>query len=105
MLATWVLSLPLRDVSIVDVAWGLGFVIAGWVAFATAGGDGPRPLLAAVLSLWGLRLAGHIALRSAPSGEDPRYAAWREKRPDRSGSTPRRRLALQGVLLWIVRCR
>jgi steroid 5-alpha reductase family enzyme len=105
LLATWLLSLRLRDVSIVDVAWGLGFVAAGWAAFATSDGDGPRPVLAVVLvTVWGLRLAGHIGLRKlSHTGEDPRYAAWREKRPDTFwiyslGAV----FGLQGVLIWVV---
>jgi steroid 5-alpha reductase family enzyme len=105
MLATWLLSLPLRDVSIVDVAWGLGFVAAGWAALATSGGDGPRPALAVILvTAWGLRLAGHIGLRKARHpGEDPRYAAWREKRPDTFWIYSLVAVfGLQGVLIWVV---
>jgi steroid 5-alpha reductase family enzyme len=85
MVANWVLSLRLRDVSIVDVSWGLGFVIAGWIAFATGDGSGTRPVLAAVLvSVWGLRLAGYIGLRKLRNpGEDPRYTAVRERYGDR----------------------
>jgi steroid 5-alpha reductase family enzyme len=85
MVANWVLSLRLRDVSIVDVSWGLGFVIAGWIAFSTGDGSGTRPVLAAVLvSVWGLRLAGYIGLRKLRNpGEDPRYTAVRERYGDR----------------------
>ena len=105
LLAAWLLSLPLRDVSIVDVAWGLGFVAAGWAAFATSDGDGPRPVLAILLvTAWGLRLAGYIGLRKLRHpGEDPRYAAWREKRPDTfSIYSLVAVFGFQGVLVWIV---
>jgi steroid 5-alpha reductase family enzyme len=105
MLATWLLSLRLRDVSIVDVAWSLGFVIAGWIAFAAGDGDGPRPLLAALLAtVWGVRLAGYIALRKRRHpGEDPRYARWRERRPDTFWIYSLVAVfALQGALQWIV---
>ena len=30
----WLVSLPLRDASIVDIVWGLGFVAVGWVTAA-----------------------------------------------------------------------
>jgi len=85
LLATYALSLPLRDVSVVDVAWGLALVVAGWVAVAVAGGDGPRSALAAALvAVWGLRLAGYIAYRKAQSpGEDPRYGQMRERHGER----------------------
>ncbi len=81
MLATWGLSLVLRDVSIVDSAWGLGFVAVAWVAFALGDGEQARRLLlAALVSVWGLRLAGHIARRKLRERrEDPRYGAWRER--------------------------
>ena len=32
MVATWVVSLPLRNASIVDPVWRLGFVVVAWVA-------------------------------------------------------------------------
>lgn len=34
MTALWVLSLILRDASIVDIFWGTGFVITAWVYFS-----------------------------------------------------------------------
>ena len=64
----WLLSLLLRDASIVDVFWGLGFVAVYWIGFAlvhSQTGDGqpipPRHILVGLLvTIWGLRLAGHI---------------------------------------------
>lgn len=74
--ATYALSRPLQDVSIVDIAWGLAFVDIAWVAALSADGDGTRTALAVTLaSIWGLRLAIHIGIRKAQHpGEDPRYA-------------------------------
>jgi steroid 5-alpha reductase family enzyme len=37
MVALWAISLPLRDVSIVDPAWGPGFALVAWIALARAG--------------------------------------------------------------------
>jgi steroid 5-alpha reductase family enzyme len=105
MLAAWLVSLRLRDVSIVDVVWGLGFVLAAWAAFATTEGSGARPWLSAVLTtLWGLRLAGYIGARKLRHpGEDPRYAAWREKRPETFWIVSLVTVfGLQGVLIWVV---
>ena len=34
MTALWIVSLILRNSSIVDIFWGMGFVIANWVYFA-----------------------------------------------------------------------
>ena len=83
MVATWVASLALRDASIVDVVWGLGFVLVAWVAFAL--GDGPaerRTLVAVLVAAWGLRLAAYMAWRKRGEGEDFRY---REKRTRHGG--------------------
>ena len=105
LLATFALSLPLRDVSIVDIAWGLAFVDVAWVASAVADGDGGRTALAVgLVSVWGLRLAGYIAYRKAAHpGEDPRYGAMRERHGERF---PRVSLftvfLFQALVAWVV---
>jgi steroid 5-alpha reductase family enzyme len=80
MTLVFLLALKLRDNSIVDVAYGLGFVLIGWSGWIAYGSGETRQLLLLVMvSLWGLRLAGHIALRKQNEvGEDPRYRQWRE---------------------------
>ncbi|MEI2714159.1 MAG: DUF1295 domain-containing protein [Nocardioides sp.] len=73
--ATW--ARAAGRVSVMDVAWGLGFVA---VAVSTGLlGDGDlvrRGALAALVLIWGARLAWHIFARSGREGhvEDPRYA-------------------------------
>jgi steroid 5-alpha reductase family enzyme len=59
MTALWLLSLLLRNSSIVDIFWGAGFVILAWVYYAlTPDGYMTRKLLLTILtSLWGLRLS------------------------------------------------
>ena len=75
MTLVFLLALKLKDNSIVDVAYGLGFVLVGWNGWIAYGSYEPRQLLLlAMVSLWGLRLATHIALRKQnEEGEDPRY--------------------------------
>ncbi len=105
LLATFALSLPLCDVSIVDVAWGLAFVIAGWVSWAVGGGDAARSTLATVLvSVWGLRLAGYIAHRKrAHPGEDPRYGEMRKRHGDRFALVSLFTVfGLQALVAWVV---
>lgn len=81
MTLVFFLALRLQDNSIVDIAYGLGFVLIGWCGWLTHGGTDARQLLLLVMiSLWGLRLAGHIALRKHhEEGEDRRYRQWRER--------------------------
>lgn len=76
----WLLSLVLRDSSIVDIFWGAGFVVLAWATALRAVAPGPRTwLLVALVSAWGIRLAVHIFRRNRGRGEDYRYRAWREQ--------------------------
>lgn len=63
-------------VAVVDVAWGLGLAAIAVCAAILAvlhDIDGWRAILvAAVVGVWGVRLAWHIHRRN-PHGEDPRY--------------------------------
>ncbi|MFO1021422.1 MAG: DUF1295 domain-containing protein [Planctomycetales bacterium] len=101
----WVVSVRLRDASIIDPFWGMGFVVVAWVCVAARETAGSRGLLLAVLtSAWGLRLSGYLLWRNrAHAEEDRRYAAmrnfWGEKFWWVSYWTV---FALQGVILWVV---
>jgi steroid 5-alpha reductase family enzyme len=104
MVATWLASIPLRDASIVDPVWPVGFVVVGWVAALTGRGDGVRVVvLTALVTIWGLRLGWHLARRNLGHGEDRRYGAMREKHGDRFWLVSLITVfATQGVLMWIV---
>ncbi len=65
--------------SVVDVTWGLGFVVVAAIAYVTSGvlgvGDTVvRTVVLALVAVWGLRLAIYIGWRNHGKGEDPRYA-------------------------------
>lgn len=104
MVATWLVSLVLKNASIVDIVWGLGFVITSWVLAVTIDGDSTRQILLAVMvGLWGLRLGGYLAKRNIGHGEDWRYKAMRKKKGARFGLISLVTVfGLQGVLMWIV---
>lgn len=99
----WLLSLLAADASIVDVFWGLGFILVA-VAAARPEAPGARQALAGGLAtVWGLRLATHIFLRNRGKGEDPRYGAMRRRWGKAFGVISLATVfALQGVLMWIV---
>jgi steroid 5-alpha reductase family enzyme len=80
MTTVFLLAMKLQDNSIVDIAYGLGFVLIGWSTYLLYGSGQPRQLLLLLLvSIWGLRLATHIGLRKrSEQGEDSRYRQWRE---------------------------
>jgi len=42
MIVTWVISLVLKNASIVDVAWGIGFVAVAWMVAARVDGNVDR---------------------------------------------------------------
>jgi steroid 5-alpha reductase family enzyme len=105
MTLLWLVSLVLKNSSIVDIFWGTGFVIVAWIAFLlTPEGYMARKLLLNVLvTIWGLRLSLHILTRNWGQPEDFRYQAWRKE----AGSSWWWRsffkvFFLQGVILWIV---
>lgn len=80
MTLLWLLSLRIKDASIVDIFWGTGFVIVAWFFFWQAQGDPTRKLLVTLLvTLWGLRLTLHLGARNIGRAEDFRYAQWREE--------------------------
>lgn len=105
MTALWLFSLALKNSSIVDIFWGMGFVITFWIDrfLIPAETNGRILLLGGLVTVWGLRLSLHIFLRNHGQPEDFRYAKWREE----AGASWWWRsffkvFLLQGVILWIV---
>jgi steroid 5-alpha reductase family enzyme len=101
----WVVSLILRDASIIDPFWSLLFLVAvvTYALLSDAPGGGRRPLIVVLVALWAIRLAGYLFWRAWGEEEDYRYQAMRRKA---GASFPVRSLFtvfwLQGVLAWIV---
>jgi steroid 5-alpha reductase family enzyme len=88
--------------NVVDVTWGVGFVVVAAVAAALGDGDPfRRLLLLGLVAVWGLRLARHMVNKSAGKGEDPRYR--RLLRDDFSAVNVLRKIfLLQAVLAWFI---
>jgi steroid 5-alpha reductase family enzyme len=105
MTLLWVVSLILKNSSIVDIFWGTGFVIVVWIAFALTpqGYDLRKWLIALLVTIWGLRLTLHILIRNWGKPEDFRYQKWRE---ENGGAWWWRSFfkvfVLQGIIMWIV---
>ena len=104
MILLWLLSLVIKNASIVDIFWGIGFVIIAGFAFSFAQGYLPRKVLVYMLTtLWGVRLALHIGIRNRGKPEDFRYAKWREENGTRWWWFSFLQVfLLQGVLMWII---
>ena len=105
MIVSWLVSLAAKNASIVDIVWGLGFVLVAWAVRARVddGNDARQWVLVGMTSVWGVRLGGYLFWRNHGKGEDFRYRAmrkhWGPRFPIISLVTV---FALQGVLMWIV---
>ncbi|MBV9831441.1 MAG: DUF1295 domain-containing protein [Marmoricola sp.] len=87
-------------VVVVDIAWGLGFVLVALVA-AVVGTNPVRWWLFVLVAVWGGRLAWHVGRRVlATTDEDPRYAEMLDGKPFSYAVT--RVFVTQGVALWFV---
>ncbi len=75
----WLVSVIIRDASIIDAFWGPLFVAIAWVLFAASidAVGGKHLVVLFLVTAWGLRLAFHLAARNFGAGEDPRYRLWR----------------------------
>ena len=100
----WLVSLAVRDSSIVDIAWGPLILLIGLSYYLTTDAPGSRArLIVALVALWAVRLAAHIGARNLGHGEDFRYAAWRAQHPDTWWIRSYFKVfLLQGVIAWIV---
>ena len=98
--------------AVVDVAWGAGFVLIALAAAVVGtvldeGSGWRRWLVAAMVAVWGLRLAWHIRSRAVGEHggkEDPRYAEMLGGPPSEIGMgvLVRRVFLVQGVVQWFV---
>ncbi len=101
----WLWSVFIQNVSIVDIFWGLGFVVVNTYYVFMSGELNTRKLMVLILvGIWGLRLAIYLAWRNIGKGEDFRYQEFRRK------YGPKRywwfsffqTFLLQGILIMII---
>jgi steroid 5-alpha reductase family enzyme len=105
MLLIWIISIIIKNVSIVDIFWGAGFVITNVFYFLNTDGSLPRKIILLVLvSLWGLRLSSYIAWRNRGKGEDFRYREFRKKYGEKRywWVSLFQTFILQGILMWLI---
>jgi steroid 5-alpha reductase family enzyme len=92
--------------SVMDVAWGPGFVAVAavsWFLSAGEGDDARRLLLLLLTAVWGLRLGTHIGWRARDGHEDPRYVALLGTAPGNRDIYALRRVYLpQGLVMFFV---
>ena len=102
----WVISIIIRDVSIIDMAFsGLISVLIGFSFWKTQA-QGPAALITlfAVL-IWGLRMSVYLVHRNWGHGEDVRYTKLRSWAPEGWAFhwlSLRQVFLLQGVVIWLL---
>lgn len=105
MILLWLISIKLKNVGIVDIFWGIGFIIlAIFYRLNTQGSPSRKNLLLILVCLWALRLAIHITSRNWGKGEDFRYRQFRQKYgPHRYWWISFFQVFLvQGLLMWLI---
>lgn len=76
----WLWSIAIKNVSIVDIFWGIGFVILNTFYFFSSDSTTDRQLVVLILvAIWGIRLASYLAWRNIGKGEDYRYKKFRQQ--------------------------
>jgi len=103
----WLLSIYLKDVSIVDAFWGCGFVILAIYYFFTTPSSElhPRKILVLILvGIWGLRLSLYLLIRNWGKPEDFRYQKFRKDYGAHRywWFSFFQVFLLQGILLWVI---
>ena len=104
MTVLWIVSVIVRNVSIVDLFWGLGFIFVAAFFFFKSDGNVIRKIIVLTLTaIWGMRLSLYLTWRNAGKGEDFRYRQFR-KNYGRSywWISFFQTFLLQGVLMWLI---
>lgn len=105
MTLLWLVSIVLKNVSIVDLFWGIGFVLSATVYFVlTEELETRKVLLLVVVVLWGLRLSVYLAWRNIGKGEDFRYREFRRQYGEKRywWISYFQTFLLQGLLMWLI---
>lgn len=104
MTSLWLLSLRLRDASIVDPFWGPGFLLVSLVYLLVDASYSSRGSVVVLLvTVWATRLGYHLLVRNRTEGEDRRYTEMRDAHGDRFWWVSLFTVFwLQAALLWII---
>ncbi len=102
--AIFIVATIIKDNSIVDMGWGMGFVVGSWLTLLVT--KTPTVLsyfIVGFITVWGLRLSGRLIKRNLGKPEDFRYAQWRKEWGDKVVIIAFFRVFLvQGIINFIV---
>ena len=80
----FIIATIIKNNSIVDIGWGMGFVVGSWLTLLVT--ENPTALSYAIvgfITVWGLRLSLRLLKRNYGKPEDFRYVQWREEWGDK----------------------
>lgn len=101
----WLISVLIKNASIVDIFWGIGYVLVNAYYFLNTNDYSTRKILVLILvTVWGLRLSIHILWRNWGKPEDYRYREFRKNYGEKRywWFSYFQVFLLQGVLLWLI---
>ncbi|NNC71096.1 MAG: DUF1295 domain-containing protein, partial [Flavobacteriaceae bacterium] len=105
MTLLWIVSIKIKNVSIVDPFWGLGFVIVAVYYYLNVQEHSLRSKIVLTLAIiWGLRLFIYLLWRSWNKEEDYRYQQFRNDYGAQRywWFSFFQVFLLQGFLLWLI---
>lgn len=105
MTTLWLVSIFIRNVSIVDLFWGLGFVVSAVFYFLKSGEPNLKKIIiVTIVTIWGLRLSAYLAWRNSGKGEDFRYRNFRKQYGEKRywWISFFQTFLLQGILMWLI---
>lgn len=80
MIILWGVYLFQGNAGIVDLGWGIGFLLVSWSYFILGHGNMLKMIIVTIMAtVWALRLTAHLYQRFHFSIEDPRYTRIRKK--------------------------
>ncbi|SDC49945.1 Steroid 5-alpha reductase family enzyme [Pelagirhabdus alkalitolerans] len=80
----FLIATAIKNNSIVDIGWGMGFVIGSWLTlFVTDEPTIVSYIVVGFITVWGVRLSARLLKRNYGKPEDFRYAQWRKEWGDK----------------------
>lgn len=106
VLSLWALSIPLRDISIIDMAFSGLITAVLFIAYMFTGARGIIATTILVLVVfWACRMSVYLVHRNWGHGEDPRYTRlrkWVEPGWPFHWLSLRQVFLLQGAVIWVL---
>lgn len=105
MTILWIISVIIKNASIVDPFWGFAYVLAAiWYYLQTSAADTRSLMVLILVIVWGMRLSIFLGWRNFGKGEDFRYQQFRKDYGEHRywWISFFQVFLLQGVLAWLI---